>query len=681
MRRFFAFRLFAALSIALLAAFPATLPAQEPATGVTDGIEQDAGVEQDADMVDNGEWDALPDFGQAEELVVSAAPETTAQVKTVSKDEIDRIAAPDIFTLLAEALDIGVTRHGAYGNSSDVNLRGFDTERIAVLIDGVPVNSAMSGDFDFNTVDMNNIERIEVIYGGSDSKYNVTGALGGVINIITIKDRKPGLHFGVGLTNISYMPGPYTEWDGTRREGQGQDLFDTQKSELSLSWGSDTFSAGAHLFGNRAQNHYLYKDSFLGQIRRKQFNEILDLGGGTILAWNFPDFSKLIFSIDAYYSDKNIPATGFSSVIGIQSDLTTRESLMFEAPVIFRDNLAVEASVSHSWARMDYDRYGMPFSRHDQQGFTLINRWAWYALPPLTLRVGWDYRYIYLDSTGIGTRGRHDGGVYLTAEYSPHSSFRVTPSIKAVSDGGGIVPVPKLGFLWIPADSITVKNNYFRSFKYPDFEDLYWWGGGGRGNPDLRPEDGWGADLGAEYRYRETFTVESAVFAQYTKDSIHWHKVVGGFWEPENIGEAAFFGADTRLKAAFPVSWGPVKKISPGLSYQYLLSYLLSYGYTWEDEIRIPYQPMHTVGASVDVSWGTGSLLLSAHYESVRYYSTTNIIELAPYLLLNLNISQNLGKHVTIFTVLRNVLNQSYESYNRYPMPPFSLTTGLRLNF
>jgi hypothetical protein len=45
----------------------------------------------------------------------------------VSKADIDRIAAPDIPTLLEEALDVGITRHGAYGNSSDVNLSGVST--------------------------------------------------------------------------------------------------------------------------------------------------------------------------------------------------------------------------------------------------------------------------------------------------------------------------------------------------------------------------------------------------------------------------------------------------------------------------------------------------------------------------------------------------------------------------
>jgi vitamin B12 transporter len=476
------------------------------------------------------------------------------------------------------------------------------------------------------------------------------------------------------------MPGPYTEWDGTARTAQWQDLADTQKLEFSASYGGKDFSAGAHVFGNRAWNHYRFKDSFLGQIRRKQYNEVLDFGGGTLLNWRFPDFSKLVLSVDAYYSDKNIPFTGFSSVIGVQNDLTTRESLMFETPVIFRDDLAMEMTVSHSWARMDYDLFGSPFSRHDQQGITLINRWAWYPLSLLTLRAGWDYRYIHMDSTGIGDRDRHDGGLYLTAELSLPRSIRLVPSIKAVTDGKDMVPIPKLGLFWTPLEWLTVKNNYFRSFKYPDFEDLYWSGGGGRGNPGLKPEDGWGADLGAEFRWGETWSAENTFFVQYTKDSIHWHKAMEGYWEPENIGEAAFFGSDTRIKGVFPVSWGPVKKISLSLSYQYLLSYLLSYGYTWKDGLRIPYQPVHTAGASVDVSWGTGSALLSAHYESLRYYSTTNIVELAPYLLLNLHVNQSLGKRVRVFTALRNMLNQSYESYNRYPMPAFNVTTGITIS-
>jgi vitamin B12 transporter len=640
----------------------------------------DTGAEPDREF--GGDYDDdYFDSGEDEGITVTGTPETTAQVKVVSKDEIDRIAAPDIPTLLEEALDIGITRHGAYGNSSGINIRGFNTERIAILIDGVPVNSAMSGDFDFNTIDMNSIERIEVIYGGSDSKFNVTGALGGVVNIITVKNQKPGLHFSAGMSNISYMPDNYIEWDTTEKDPQWGDLLDTQQLNFSLSYGSDKFSWGAHVFGNNAGNHYIYTDSYLYEVRRKQFNEIWDIGGGILFSWNFPNLSKLLVNTDVYYSDKDIPSSGFSSIVGVQNDFTTRENVMFEMPVAFRDDLSAEFSLSHSWAHMNYKPTGQPLSEHDQQSITMINRWGWYLSEAVVLRVGWDYRYVYIDSTGTGQEDRHDGGMYLTAEFTLFKALHVIPSVKAVTDGAGIVPVPKLGFFWTPSDFFTLKNNYYRSFKYPDFDDLYWSGGGSRGNPSLKPEDGWGADLGAEFRWREFFTAESTFFAQWTKDSIHWHRTFGNAWEPQNIGEAAFFGSDTRIKVNFPVSWGPVKKISPGFSYQYLLSYLLSYGYTWEDEQRIPYQPMHTYGASLDISWGSGSLLISTHYESLRYYSITNLIELDPYFLVNVNINQKIGEHLTVYSIIRNLLNESYESYNRYPMPGLSLTLGFRVNF
>jgi vitamin B12 transporter len=631
---------------------------------------------------DDGDW---ADFGEAGELVKTGAPERTSQQQTITREQIERIAAPDVAALLEEALDMPVTRHGAYGNSSDVNMRGFSTERIAILIDGVPANSAMSGDFDFYSLDMNNIERIEVIYGGSDSKHNVSGALGGVINIVTRKQYEPGLRWGFGLSNLSYWPNfsdpSYAEWDGEEKEPQLQEFVDTQKADASLSWGGERFSAGAHFFGNRAGNSYTYIDSFLYQVRRKQYNDVWDAGAGGILSWNFPSLAKLFLTLDAYYSDRTLPATGFSHVAGKQYDVIARDKLMFEAPVFLRDDFSMEATVSHSFGRMYYSLNNTTPSIHYQNGAALINRWAWLPSRQFSLCSGFDYRYIALDSTGTGYRDRHDGGVYLTPEWSPVPALRVIPSIKVVTDGEAAVPVPKLGISWEATECLILKNNYFRGFKFPDFDDLYWAGGGYHGNPDLRPEDGWGTDLVAEYRWRETLTAEGTVFAQYTVDSIHWHKSWDGSWEPTNIGEAALFGLDLRLKTGFDVSWGPIQKISPSASYQYLSTYLLSYGYSWEDEKRIPYQPMHTIGASVDLSWGSGSLALSGHYESLRYYSPTNLIELAPYLLLNVNLSQTIGERWRVYTALRNLLNQSYESYNRYPMPGFNITAGLRFEY
>ncbi|GMO31084.1 MAG: hypothetical protein Pg6A_20410 [Termitinemataceae bacterium] len=191
----------------------------------------------DADEDEDAGFDDFRDFGASAGITVTGKNETPVQKQVITREKIERIAAPDVATLLEEALDMPVTKHGAYGNSSDVNMRGFSTERIAILIDGVPANSAMSGGFDFFSLPMNNIERIEVIYGGGDSKYNVSGALGGVINIITKRKQAQGWRFGFGVSNLGYWPQGYTEWSGKKKDAAWQDLADTQKLDASLSWG------------------------------------------------------------------------------------------------------------------------------------------------------------------------------------------------------------------------------------------------------------------------------------------------------------------------------------------------------------------------------------------------------------------------------------------------------------
>jgi vitamin B12 transporter len=240
--------------------------------------------------------------------------------------------------------------------------------------------------------------------------------------------------------------------------------------------------------------------------------------------------------------------------------------------------------------------------------------------------------------------------------------------------------VPKLGLKWEVTDSLVIKNNYFRSFKFPEFEELYWTGGGGFGNPDLKPEDGWGGDLGVAWRITKKVKLESVFFAQWLRDSIHWYSGIGGIWRPENVGEAIFLGLDNKLKFEIPLSTGPVKKIALSFSYQYLRSYLLSFGYTFDSDKRIPYNPEHTIGGSVEIFWGSGSILISGHYESLRYDDRANLTVLENYFLLNAAVNQEINKNLSVFGSLRNILDESYESFYRYPMPGITLTLGLRAN-
>jgi vitamin B12 transporter len=278
---------------------------------------------------------------------------------------------------------------------------------------------------------------------------------------------------------------------------------------------------------------------------------------------------------------------------------------------------------------------------------------------------------------------QHDGGIYLTTEIKPVEQLLIIPSIKAVFNSNGAspaVPVPKLGFAWFVTEGLTIRNNYFRSFKNPDFQDLYWPSQAQvGGNPDLKPEDGWGADLGSAFRYK-ILSLDATFFAQYTSDSIHWAPAAGGIWKPSNVGEAVFFGLDSKIGFDIPLPKGPFTKIIPSLTYQYMLSYLLSYGYDFSSEKRIPYMPAHTIGFSVDLPWKTGSFLISGYFESERYTDTANITVLDSHFLLNANVNQKIGDNLTAFLVLRNLLNSSYQSFYEYPMPGLTITLGIRLN-
>jgi vitamin B12 transporter len=525
------------------------------------------------------------------------------------------------------------------------------------------------------------VERIEVIYGGSDTKYNVSGALGGVINIITVKKQSPGFTFGGAVSNTGYLPGKYNirHAEGEIGGARPEDLADMQSLSLFAGYGAEQFSLKGSLFGNRAGNHYLYRDDY-GFSRRKVSNEVLDAGGDAMFVWNVSDTTTLLADTKVFYARRNFPVTPNSVGYALSEDVQVTENLLFNAPVIFRDDLGTEASLTYQYSNT---AYGVNIQSFDHY-ITGINRWNWYPGERWTVRTGVDWRFLYIDSRSVtetepvktGTLG----GVSLTGEFTPVKGFMVIGSVKGVTDTKQAVAVPKLGFRWEIIPAFTLKNNYFRSFKFPDFDDLYYRSLDSMfvGNPNLKPEDGLGADLTGELKLNELFGMDTTFYVQWTEDSIHWVKSAGGRWSPENIGTAFFVGLDLRPVFTVKIDRGGIESVKVGPSYQFQLSWLLNGDTGFGEGYRIPYMPTHIIGGTVDLTWRTGSVLVSAHYETIRYADTLNKMELAPYCTVHATVNQKVGKQVTVFASLRNILNAHYESFAGYYMPGISLTAGVR---
>jgi len=625
-------------------------------------------------------------FVEKDGITITGSNNTTQQIEIVSRETIEKIQSRDVPSLLEESIGLGVTRYGPYGNKADINIRGFNTKRTAILINGIPVNSAASGDFDYNSVDPSSIERIEVIHGGSDTKYNVSGAIGGVINIITVKKQNPGWIFGGGVFNTSYLPGSYNKQYGGIGDPQWQGLADTQNINIFGAYGDENNSFRFDIFGNRAGNNFLYQDEY-GYARLKEGNGILDAGASVSYLHEFQNYSKLITTGAFYFGDKNIPVSGYTSEYAIQNDLAARGNLMFEIPKFFHDDFSMELSLSYNWKKLTYDQGGAS-SIHNEHSVSLINRWSWYANSKLVFRFGGDYNFINLDSTNLGQKNIHysnRGGVYLTCEFLPVNSFLLIISFKGITDGKEIVPIPKIGLSWSIKENITLKNNYYRSFKFPDFNDLYWVQDGFMGNPNLKNEDGWGIDLGIEFFNKKSFKINSVFYCEQTDNSIHWNNS-SGIWQPENYGTGIFLGWDSKLEYFLPFKIGFLEKPIINFSYLFQISRLLSGDLTFNDNKNIPYIPVHTLTASLELPWKTknkeypGAFIISCRFESVRYADTANITELKPYFILNILYNQKVNKNIFVFGKINNVTNTHYVSFADYSMPGISLTLGLRAN-
>jgi outer membrane receptor for ferrienterochelin and colicins len=75
-----------------------------------------------------------------------------------------------------------------------VSMQGISGENVKILMDGVPVIGRQGGNIDLSQLNIQNIERIEMIEGPMSVQYG-TNALAGTLNIITKKKKDEGIDF------------------------------------------------------------------------------------------------------------------------------------------------------------------------------------------------------------------------------------------------------------------------------------------------------------------------------------------------------------------------------------------------------------------------------------------------------------------------------------------------------
>jgi outer membrane receptor protein involved in Fe transport len=111
-------------------------------------------------------------------------------VSPISAPVMQMLGARQISDALNFVPGLFIRNYGGLGGLKTVSMRGANASQTLVLVDGVRMNSAQSGQIDLSLIPLSMLDGIEVLRGGAAALYGAA-AMGGVINIRTKRAQPP----------------------------------------------------------------------------------------------------------------------------------------------------------------------------------------------------------------------------------------------------------------------------------------------------------------------------------------------------------------------------------------------------------------------------------------------------------------------------------------------------------
>jgi len=208
-------------------------------------------------------------------------------VDVITREQLQEKSGSNIGQALSEVPGIEVSSSGGTASVSTLFLRGISSDEILVMIDGIVVNdpSASGRGFDFSNINLDEVERIEVLKGPQSGVYG-SNAMGGVINVVTKK--------GTGEASVALI-GEWFSLNGGKGGlsvtggTEGKYWYSTTLSHQQ----SEGFSTAAKKYGNDEKDGYeqssitgkfggvILKDAELELVVKANRNDLeLDKFGG-----------------------------------------------------------------------------------------------------------------------------------------------------------------------------------------------------------------------------------------------------------------------------------------------------------------------------------------------------------------------------------------------------------------
>jgi outer membrane receptor for ferrienterochelin and colicins len=428
-----------------------------------------------------------------------SAKNSVYQVRTIGKERIAQQGAVNLQTVLNNELNIRFSQDVATGGS-DISMMGLRGQNVKILLDGLPLvgRQGASNEININQIDINSIERIEIVEGPMSVVFGAD-ALAGVINIITKKASQAKLSVTARLHEES-IGSEYGIRQGIHNMGAG------------LSWRNKHWEIG----GNIGYNYFGgWRDTAVGrELVWHKKDQILANGyigyrrGRFAIRYRIDGLDEIVTNPGNFQAFPD-PISG-AYLAYDQEYLTNR--LMHQLQSSYTANGQLDFQLQSSYT--DYSRQVFSTTVNQQTGKVNLDmgtgRQAMVAFKGFTLRSFANYRMsnkvalqpgidINLDRgegerLQAGNNSVNDFAFFITSEIKPNNKINIRPGLRIIKNSVYAAPpvVPSINAKVSLGQNWDVRAAYARGFRSPSLRELYFNFFDANhqilGNPDLKAE-------------------------------------------------------------------------------------------------------------------------------------------------------------------------------------------------
>lgn len=563
--------------------------------------------------------------------------------------------------VLERAPGVQVVRQGGPGSASSVRIRGSSSDQVLVLVDGVRLNSALSGETDLSQIDLAGVKRIVVLTGSAAARFG-GGALAGAILVET--DASFANRFRRPTLSLQSFSGSFGE----------RSIGVRLTSPLGRQWAAHSSASWT-----QADGDFSYAvPAVRGGGEAARINAAVEQGGFRAAIDRTGDRDRATLRIHANRSRRGSPGTTVQpSSTGRQEQTRVGLSLGWERD---RGPWGINAQADLDWNEGSFrdptPPFGTPYDESTDVTQVGLTSEGWLVQGEWTIRGGATatQRSVTASSLAPGSRTRFpEGGVWTqisSTKQVGHYNISTIASLRADAHAlvRGIATSPGLSVV-VVRGSTEFEFSARNAFSPPSLHDLFFQEGVlVEANPNLEPERVRG-ELTASLRKRVRFGngVRAEIGASgYLADidgMILWFPDHRFVWSPNNY-DVRRRGVDGRLS---------LETSDRGT---YLRSNLAWNKVTYSGPVLtgpLTYRP--EFAATVEGGATIASLTLSG---TLRYLgkrrstagSDLNLLD--PYSVLDLGVSHPISWNRfqgQIEAIVRNALNTHASFLVDYPIP------------